>query len=237
MTGSQHIAPRPNVSVRTVRAVDRALARVYGHKQREPGRADLIAVLVGTILSQNTTAANSQAAFEALKRAFASWEEVATAPVHRIAQAIRSGGLANQKAVRIKQLLARIQARQHELSLEFLRHLPDDEVFSYLLSFEGVGPKTAACVLLFGLGRDVFPVDTHIFRVTSRLGWLPEGATVRQAHDILGRLIPADLHYQMHVNLIAHGRARCRPQRPRCKTCPLGRFCNYYQAGAGPDDS
>ena len=211
---------------RTVRAVDRALAKRYGERHWD-GPGDPVGGLIATILSQSTTYLNYGPAFESLLARFSSWDELADAPVDEIADAIRSGGLADQKAARIKDILLRLREERGEVTLDFLADLPPEEATRYLTSFKGVGPKTAACVLMFDLGIQVFPVDTHVFRITGRLGWLPDRATPESAHAVLEPLIPPELRYQLHVNLIAHGRALCRPQRPECGECPIRRWCGY----------
>ncbi|MCE5218799.1 endonuclease III [bacterium] len=213
----------------TLRRVDRALADHYGHKVLEAG-GDPLGGLIATILSQNTTAANSQAAFRSLVAQFGDWEAVAEAEVERIAEAIRVGGLSDQKARWIKQILAQVRREQGILDLAFLGRAPTQEALTYLRSFRGVGPKTAACVLLFELGRPVFPVDTHVHRIAGRLGWIGPQDTAERAHEILGSLVPHDLCYELHVNLVEHGRILCRPRDPRCDTCPIAGDCEWWRA-------
>jgi len=216
--------------------VDRALTRVYGCREQAAAiqhadRSDVarhgtvLDGLVRTILSQNTTDANSHRAFESLVLRFPRWEDVAVAPVADLEDAIRSGGLARLKAARIQAILSQIRQERGDFSLDFLADMPDEAAWHYLARFKGVGPKTAACVLLFDLGRHVFPVDTHILRVAKRIGWLEPGCNAERAHEVLGKLIPGKLHYRMHVNLIAHGRDTCRPARPRCAACPIAGVC------------
>ena len=184
-----------------------------------------MAGLIGTILSQNTTGANSRAAYESLRGRFPDWADCARARTSSIARAIRVGGLNNIKAPRIKAILRQAKERQGEYRLDRLHELSDEDAAAYLTAFEGVGPKTAACVLLFHCGRQVFPVDTHVFRIASRLGWLPEGATPGSAHDFLQPLIPPELAYSLHVNLVTHGRQVCHARRPRCPDCCLRDLC------------
>ena len=206
------------------RDVEGALTEAYGPRPWTPTGKPLDG-LIGTILSQNTSDTNSHRAFASLVHRFSAWEAVAAAPVEEIEDAIRSGGLARQKAARIRSLLQAIEHERGTLSLDFLAAMPDAEAWRYLAAFKGVGPKTAACVLLFDLGRQVFPVDTHIHRIASRLGWLPEGCSDKAAHEILGALIAPELRYSLHVHLIEHGRLVCHPHRPECSRCPLAALC------------
>lgn len=214
---------------RTLRRADELLVRTYGQKRRKAG--DPLDALIRTILSQNTTDLNSHAAFASLKQRFPTWEEALAADPDDIADAIRHGGLAEIKSARIQEILAQITRERGKLSLDFVCDLPVEEAEEYLLSFKGVGPKTAAIVLLFDCGMPLFPVDTHVFRVTSRLGWLPEGATPEKAHELLRELVPEELHFQLHLNLVQHGRETCHPRSPDCASCPLKRLCRAYRAG------
>ena len=168
--------------------------------------------IVATVLSQHTSDINSGRAFARLKDVFPSWEQVAAAPVGQVADAIRCGGIADQKARRIQQILATIEDREGRINLDRLADLGDAAVAAYLESLPGVGPKTAACVLTFALGRAAFPVDTHVHRVAIRLGWIPAKTTADQAHRLLGPRVPPDIRYDLHLALITHeiGRASCR---------------------------
>ncbi|MFB3816999.1 MAG: endonuclease III [Candidatus Methylomirabilales bacterium] len=183
--------------------------------------------LVQTILSQNTSDQNSRRAYEALRARFPSWEAVHRAPLRALIAGIRCGGLANIKAVRIKALLEEIWRDQGHFDLSFLRDLPSEEVAAYLGRFRGIGSKTVACVLLFGLGRPAFPVDTHVHRVTRRLGLLDGATSPERAQALLEPQIPPADRYALHVGLIEHGRRVCRAQRPLCPDCPLGRLCEH----------
>ena len=182
-----------------------------------------------TVLSQHTSDVNTARAFKSLKERFSSWDEVVAAPVPEVEDAIRSGGLAAQKAPRIQAILREIEAREATIDLARLHDLSDDEVEDYLCSLPGVGPKTAACVLVFSMGRDAFPIDTHVHRVSKRLGWIPSNATADAAHKILKRAVPAELRYELHVQLINHGRQICRARMPLCSECVLFDVCE-----AGP---
>jgi endonuclease-3 len=183
--------------------------------------------IVATVLSQHTSDTNSERAFAQLKDVFPSWEQVAAAPVGQVADAIRCGGIADQKARRIQQILAAIEDREGRINLDRLHDADDAAVAAYLESLPGVGPKTAACVLTFALGRAAFPVDTHVHRVAIRLGWIPAAATADKAHRLLGPRVPPDIRYNLHVALITHGRTVCRAQRPRCDHCVLRDLCSY----------
>jgi endonuclease-3 len=183
--------------------------------------------VVATVLSQHTSDTNSGRAFAQLKDRFPSWEQVAAAPAGQVADAIRCGGIAEQKARRIQQILAAIAEREGRIDLRRLHDLDDTAAGTYLESLPGVGPKTAACVLTFAMGRSAFPVDTHVHRIATRLGWLPAKTTADRAHRLLGAMVPAGIRYDLHVAMISHGRAVCQAQRPRCSTCTLLDLCEY----------
>ena len=200
------------------------LRRAYGRRTWRR-RGSGVDVLVATILSQNTSAANSSAGYRALRRRLPSWTRVADAPVGAIERCIRVSGLGRLKAPRIRKILRRIRADRGRISLEFLRTRTPADACDYLLRFDGVGPKTALCVLLFAFGMEVFPVDTHVNRIAGRLGLLPEGTPPERAHEVLTRLIAPRDRYALHVLLIEHGRAACRAKNPRCTTCCLRKPC------------
>lgn len=202
------------------------LRRAYGPR---PPRCwgDGVGVLVDTILSQNTTATNSDAGYKRLRRRFRSWNEVAAAPVEEVEQCIRVCGLSNQKAPRIQAILRRIKAERGKMDLHFLRDLPDEDAYAYLRTFPGVGPKTACCTLLFAFGKALFPVDTHIHRIARRLGLVPPKETVAQTQSLLTPSIAPSDRYETHVLLIEHGRKTCRAINPRCEDCVLVRLCPY----------
>ena len=216
------------MSARRIRATHRRLIGEQGPFKPKP-RLPIIDELVMTVLSQNTSDTNSGRAFETLKARFPTWEHVLDAPTEEIADAIRSGGLADQKASRIKRILADIEAREGSLDLSRLDGLDDQSVDEYLRALPGVGPKTAACVLVFSMGRAAFPIDTHVHRIVRRLGWVEDKITADQAHRRLGPLVPPEIRYELHMALINHGRNICKAQRPRCEDCVLLDFCD-----AGP---
>lgn len=183
--------------------------------------------LISTVLSQNTNDGNRDRAFEALRQRFPTWEEVRDAPEAEVIAAIRPAGLANQKGPRIQALLREITAQRGNLDLDFLKQLSTEEASNWLLQFQGVGPKTAAIVLLFSLGKPAFPVDTHIYRVTGRIGLRPEKMSVEQAHKHLADLFPPDAYEVAHLNLIRLGREICQARRPNCAVCPVSQWCDY----------
>ena len=200
----------------------------YGSCRWQPRNSPL-AVLVQTILSQNTSDVNSRRAFNSLLASFDSWESVAAADVNDISTAIKMGGLGDIKAKRIKAALAEIKRKQGKLELDFLNQLPLAEARDWLKQLPGVGSKTASCVLLFSLGRPALPVDTHVLRVTKRLGLIGPKTSAEQAHRLLESLVPADSVYQFHLLLIEHGRRVCQAQRPRCSRCALRGICPGYK--------
>ncbi len=183
--------------------------------------------LIGTILSQNTSDANSSAGFRRLKGRFGTWDAVADAPAAAIERAIRVSGLSRRKAPRIRRILRDIRAERGRISLAFLSRRPSEEAYAYLVRFAGVGPKTALCVLLFGFGMPVFPVDTHIYRIATRLELLDASTPPERAHEVLTSMIAPGDRYALHVLLIAHGRQTCRARSPRCRECCLLALCPY----------
>ncbi|HYL80628.1 MAG TPA: hypothetical protein VEU07_07440, partial [Candidatus Acidoferrum sp.] len=174
-----------------------------------------------------TSDLNCERAYASLRRRFPVWEDVHRASLRELIGAIRTGGLANIKAVRIKALLEEIWGDQGHFELSFLRDLSDEEVQAYLGRFKGIGSKTIACVLLFGLGRAAFPVDTHIYRVSRRLGLLNGQPTPEKAQEFLEPRVPSGDRYALHLHLVEHGRRVCKPQRPLCGDCVLARLCDY----------
>ena len=191
---------------------------------REP-----IATLVSAILSQNTNDVNRDRAFERLRERFATWEAVRDAEVSAVVEALRPAGLSNMKGPRIQNALRAISARQGALNLDFLAEMDVEETKAWLTSLKGVGPKTAAIVLCFALGKPAFPVDTHVHRVTKRLGLIGPKTTREQAHIVLEELLPVEIYYPFHMNLIAHGRQVCKSQQPRCEVCVLQEYCDYFR--------
>jgi endonuclease III len=213
-----------NATPRRVRTITRRLERRFG--QLSPPRAsDPLDELVLTVLSQHTSDVNADRAFASLRAAFPTWAEVVAAPEAAVADAIRSGGLANTKAPRIQAILREVRDREGAFDLGRLRDLPDAEARAYLTSLPGIGPKTAAVVLSFALGRDTIPVDTHVHRVARRLGLIPPRASAEQADRLLHALVPDGLRTRLHVGLIRLGREICKAPTPRCALCPLKDLC------------
>jgi len=200
------------------------VSRAYGRPPPQ-ARCDPLDGLIGTILSQNTTSANSRTAFAELKRRFPTWDECRDAPPRAVVAAIHSAGLARIRGPRIQAILRRIAEERGRLSLDHLHAWPADRGMAYLQSLPGVGPKTAACVLMFCCRRHVFPVDTHVARIARRLGWVPETASAEAIQALLEPCVPARLRYALHINLIAHGRACCHARRPACAACPILAYC------------
>lgn len=212
---------------KSIRAADKILVRVFGNPELQGG--DAVEALVGCILSQATTDAQSGAAYDALIAKYPTWTQLRDARVSDIAHVIKSSGLANDKARYIKHALQFIERERGEINLDFLNELNETDARKWLMQMEGIGPKTASIVLLFAQKRNVFPVDTHVHRVTRRLGWISERTSAEQAHTQLEALISPRRYYAMHINLIRLGREICRAQNPRCEMCPLKEPCAYYQ--------
>jgi len=204
------------------------LAAAYGEPQRRHNQPP-VDQLVNTILSQQTTGANRQRAFEALKERFPNWEAVMNADVRDVSDAIRPAGLANQKAPRIQNALRFVLRERGELSLDFLAERPVQEGKAWLRQITGVGPKTASIILLFTFGLPAFPVDTHVHRVSRRLGLIGTKVTADKAHEILENIVEPDDYYSFHVNLIRHGREICHARGPECQVCVIQEWCDYFQ--------
>jgi endonuclease-3 len=206
--------------------IHQLLIEEYGQREWHP--REPLSVLISAILSQNTSDVNRDRAWERLKDRFPSWESVLAAETAELAEAIRPGGLADIKAPRIQKALRVIERDRGEFTLDFLAEMEVDEARRWLTSLNGVGPKTAAIVLLFSLGKPAFPVDTHVHRVSRRLGLIGPKTSREKAHEVLEELLPPEIYYTFHLNLIAHGREVCKSQRPRCATCVLQEHCDYY---------
>lgn len=212
---------------RKARAVHQGLLKLYGLPIWT--KTDGVSELVSTILSQNTNDGNRDLAYTRLRARFSVWEDVRDAKPAAVVDAIRPAGLANQKGPRIQAALRRITQERGALSIDFLAELPVDEARQWLTSFHGIGAKTAAIILLFCYDKPVFPVDTHIHRLSKRLGFIADKVTADQAHDVMERLCPAKQHGPFHLNIIRHGREICHARKPECERCPLQDLCLHYQ--------
>jgi len=211
---------------RRIRAIYRRLDTYFGGELAPPRAVDPLDELILTVLSQHTSDLNAERAFADLQRVFpAGWQQVVDAPTVEVADAIRSGGLANSKAPRIQAILREVRDREGSFDLTSLRAMSDDEARAYLIGLPGIGPKTAAVVLSFALGRDAMPVDTHVHRVTRRLGLIPPKATAERADRILHELVPDGMRTPLHVAFIRLGREICKAPTPRCRQCPLKDLC------------
>ena len=205
------------------------LERTYGVPENQRP-SDPLDMLIQIILSQATSDINSHRAFAQLKKRFPTWDAVLRGREATLAAAIRSGGLANQKAAVIRDLLRQIKERHGSTDLSFLHDMPTEEAAQYLAQFRGIGPKTIACTLLFACRKEIFPLDTHIFRILRRVGLIPPKCTDERAHEIMNQLVPKGKFYSLHVNLVRHGRTLCRPRDPQCMSCPIVEYCDYGQS-------
>ena len=209
--------------------VQERLLQLYGRpvwRKRLPPLDEL----VSTILSQNTNDVNRDRAYENLRRRFPTWDAVRDGETADVVEAVRLAGLGNQKGPRIQEALRHISAERGELSLDFLRQMEVEEAKRWLTAMKGVGPKTAAIILLFALDMPAFPVDTHIHRVSKRLGLISQKVSREKAHDLLEDLMPSETYYAFHLNVIRHGREVCEARQPRCEVCVLRDLCDYYRS-------
>ena len=216
--------------------VHQRLLDYYGYPEwRNPLPA--LDELVSTILSQNTNDTNRDRAFNQLRVRFPTWEQVRDAEEDEVIDAIKTAGLANQKGPRIQNLLRQVSEQRGNLDLDFLSDMPAEQASDWLMGFKGVGPKTAAIVLQFSLGKAAFPVDTHIYRVTGRLGLRPAKMNAQRAHEHLAHLFPEETYYAAHLNIIRLGREVCGARNPKCDYCPLNDICLYFAELGGKPDS
>lgn len=193
------------------------------------GELSPVEELVSTILSQNTNDVNRDRAYDRLVSTFKSWEEVRDAEEEAVIEAVRIAGLANQKGPRIQNALRTLTEEQGEITLDFLADMDPQNARKWLENLKGVGPKTAAIVLLFAFKKPAFPVDTHVHRVTTRLGLIPEGTSAEKAHQLLEDMFVEEAYHDVHLNMIQLGREICQARKPRCEECPLTDLCKYYQ--------
>ncbi len=219
-----------NGSTRRVRALNSRLEKVYG-PFRPFKRLDGVEELIVTVLSQNTNDVNRDRAYSSLVEKFPTWDDVLNAPAGEIEKAIRVGGLAHNKSRAIKRILGEIKKRFGKFTLDPIAKLPIDEAIEELTKLPSVGKKTAACVLVFSYGRPVIPVDTHVHRLSRRLGLVIEKAGPDQAFEVLMEITPEELRYPFHIYLIRHGRRVCKSQRPMCGECVLKKLCPSAMCG------
>jgi len=226
MTGTK----RPQSKSDLVQQVIDRLEVRYG-RSRLIARFEPMDELVSCILSQHTSDTSSFPAFTNLRATFPQWRDVVEAGPERVAEVIRKAGLANQKSKSIIACLNEIYNRVGEYSLESLRQMPTLEARKWLMELPGVGPKTASIVLCFSMGRETIPVDTHIYRVSWRIGIIPDDTGEVKAHDLLMRIVPPHLAFRYHIDLIQHGRVVCKAPNPDCPSCPVTDLCQWYQTG------
>lgn len=217
---------RRRPTVRAQRAQD-VFALLYEQNGERPWfkRAEPMDELIYTVLSQHTSDLNTDRTFADLRETFPTWQDVVDAPTEAIQETIKHGGLSKIKAPRVQAILQEIHRQRGEYSIDFLAEMPFDEARKWLLSLPGVGEKTAACVLLFSLGRPALPVDTHVHRVSGRLGLIPKKMNADKAHYMLESHLDESQVYQFHVDLIEHGRRVCHSRRPNCSNCVLSDLC------------
>ncbi|MFW9834083.1 MAG: endonuclease III domain-containing protein [Candidatus Thorarchaeota archaeon] len=222
--------PENTINVKTrlkAKKICNVLIRYYG-REVSARKLPPLDELVMTILSQHTNDANMFRAYESLKERYSTWEEVLDAPQEEVAMFIRSSGMYNLKAQRIQAALKEIKERTGKLDLSLLETMDLQEAKKWLTSLHGVGPKTAAIVLLFSFGRPVLPVDTHVWRVTKRLGLIDEKVSRERAHVLLEEIMPKSCIPSLNTNLVRHGREVCKAQNPNCDECFLSHLCNFY---------
>lgn len=211
---------------RRINTINEKLILFYGVPVRNSKTPSPLTALIGTILSQNTNDKNSYKAYVNLREKYPAWGDVAQLPVKTIEREIRIAGLAKQKAAAIKEALVSIQTKQNALNLDYLEKMSDREALEDLTSLNGVGVKTASCVLLFSMFRNVCPVDTHVHRTLNRLG-IVETTTPEKTFWLIQEHLPANSAHTFHTNLIRLGREFCRPTKPLCANCPLQKVCKY----------
>ena len=202
------------------------LSKEFPGQKPKPSKSDPLDMLIATMLSQNTTDKASYIAFQNLKTRFKNWEKVLNSPISRVKDAIRVCGLANQKSKSIRLLLRDIKRKHKKINIDFVKKQTDDEIYNELLKYDGVGVKTVSCVLAFGLGRDVFPVDTHVHRLSNRLG-LVKTKSPDKTFEQMKNLVPQGKRFLLHTLLIKFGRKICRSKNPLCGKCVLYDLCGF----------
>src|SRR5205823_5150557 len=228
--------PTPDIAALSAKALEvtRRLTELYG--VAEWSKKDPLSMLVDIILSHRTRDEQTAAAYDNLLKRFGSWEAVRDAPTHEVQETISNVNWPEVKAPRLQEIMRRITQERGELNLDFLRDLPVEEGAAWLGRLEGVGPKTRACVLLFSCQKPILPVDTHVHRVSIRLGLIGKKVTADAAHDLLQALLPNDARtiYDFHKALLRHGQRICVYERPRCNKCPITDLCDYYKTVVKP---
>jgi endonuclease-3 len=214
------------------------LLQTYGERPRVP-RREPMHELISTMLSHRTTMQNEAVAYDQMRERFGSWEAIADAPTEELAEAIAPSNFAEAKAPRVQQTLRRIIAERGEADIDFLGEMPTDKALQWLTALPGVGVKTATLVLLFCFGHPVMPVDTHVHRVSGRLGLIGSKTSAEAAHTILLTLLPPDDHvlFNFHIDMLRHGQKICVWGTPRCEKCPLKDVCNYYLTVRAPAEA
>ncbi len=208
--------------------VEKALFEEYGYPE-PPNRPEPVKSLIRTILSQNTNDRNRDIAAERLFEKFPTTEEILEADLKDVEEAVRPAGLGKTKAGRIQNFLRLVKEEKGEITLDHVVEMDKEEAKSYLQKFDGIGPKTAAVTLLFVFGKPVMPVDTHVHRLSKRIGLIPEKTSRKKAHDILEEVVDDEKMYRFHINLIKHGRSVCKARKPLCEKCVLKGLCDYYK--------
>lgn len=233
MTGKGAVVNDRVGAERILRPIDDALRRAY-RSPRHHNQSDPLAELVLIMLSGRTPEKRYLVTFRELSDRYPAWEDLLGAPTEELASIIRYCGLEKRKAADLKLVLAKIRERFGQLSLDDLRDWDDRCIKGFLTSLPGVGLKSARCISMYSLDREVFPIDVHVWRVLKRVGLVRGGRvpTDRQANAIQD-LVPPELRYTLHVNLVAHGREVCRPQAPACERCPILKHCSFGQARPG----
>jgi endonuclease III len=209
-----------------IKKINQHLVRHFGIPSRPKKLPNPIDTVIATILSQNTNDSNSYKAYQNLKQKYDSWEEVAEIPTNKIEKIIRVAGLGKQKSETIKKLLTSLQKNHKNVNLQYVRKMSDEDILKELTSIKGIGVKTASCVLLFSLNRNVCPVDTHVHRTLNRIG-LVKTKTPDKTFELINKSIPAGIAHQFHTNLIKLGREICKPGKPLCSVCPLKTDCRF----------
>ncbi len=228
MLKTRHLGRKQLELQQKAKIISDALEVLFGVPTRD-GTGDVLESLILTILSQNTTDVSRDKGYAVLKERFPTWEDVLHADVKAIEAAIRVVGLGEQKSNTIKNFLTWLQAEHGELSLEFMHNMETEEALEFLCQHKGIGIKTASVTLSFACGREVFPVDTHILRISKRLGLIPPNCSAEKAHQLLPPIVPEGKAYPFHINLIYFGRQICDARKPLCERCSLTQHCLYFK--------